>query len=111
MTNTYCSCPQTTKYFLHFVKSFSTKVENSYFQDKGTNTAHQSAGSFYQSHECIWTPVDWKDISLMSTEQRLSDEGKFCSILSHTLKTECKDKPASLENQTKPNQTPKPHMF
>ena len=72
------------------MKSFSTKVESSHFKAKGTNTAHQSPGNFDQPRECIWTPVDWKDISLMITEQRLSEEGKFWSTLSYALKANAK---------------------
>lgn len=60
--------------------------------------------NFYQPCEWIWTPVDWKAISLMTTEQRLSEEGKFWSMLSYALKTTTKTnlllwKP----NQTEPN--------
>lgn len=104
LTNTYCLCPQTTKSFLCFMKNFSTKIENSHFRAKGTNTAHWSLVNFYQPCEWIWTPVDWKAISLMTTEQRLSEEGKFWSMLSYALKTTTKTnlllwKP----NQTEPN--------
>lgn len=85
------------------MKNFSTKIENSHFKAKGTNTAHQSLVNFYQPCEWIWTPVVWKDISLMTTEQRLSEEGKFWSTLSYALKTNTKTNLLHWKpNQTKP---------
>jgi len=45
----------------------------------------------------------------MSTEQRLSEEEKFCSTLSYALKTNAKTN--VLLWKIKLNQTPKPQLF
>lgn len=89
LTNTYCLCPQTTKYF-------STKIENSHFKSKGIKMYLDSCWLERYLLDEHWAEAFWGKKMLVYSVICLEDK--------------CKDKPLSLEDQTKPNAN-NPHVL